>query len=314
MKRLQLEVGQSDEGERLDRFLARAGGISRGEARRTLDRGGVWVDGRRVKAASRALRPGQRIMLVLEEAGARRPSAPARALERARILFEDAHLVAVDKPPFVAAQPTLGSDTGDLIALASALVGQPLGLVHRLDIETSGVTLLAKDKATTRALAQAFRERRVAKRYLALVRSAPGLRAEGDVDLAIAPDPSRPGRRRTSRQGGAAALTHYRLRGRGQAETALVEVLPQSGRTHQIRVHLQAVGAPLLGDRLYGGPTSVALDSGASLPIPRVMLHAAALELLHPTKRRPLCIEAPLPGDFADLAGQLQLLIGAVSR
>lgn len=306
MKRLDLCVGHEDEGDRLDRFLARAGGISRGEARRVLERGGVWVNGKRVKAASRALRQGQRVLLVLEEAGARREKVQ-RALDRARILYEDKQLLAVDKPPFVAAQPTLGSDRGDLVALASALLEMPLGLVHRLDVETSGVTLLAKDKAAVRALTQAFRERAVVKRYLALVGSAGDLPERGEIDLALSPDPGRPGRQRVSTHGGLPAFTRYRVVGRGVAGTALVEALPETGRTHQIRVHLKALGAPLLGDRLYGGASRLALGGGEALVIPRVMLHAASLDLRHPFTLRALHIEAPLPEDVEVLVKRLSM-------
>lgn len=308
MKRLQLSVGKGDEGDRLDRFLARAGGISRGEARRILDRGGVWVDGKRVKAASRALRLGQRVVLVLEEGGSRHVM-PLRTLDRARVLFEDEQLIAVDKPPFVAAQPTPGSDRHDLLALASALVGRPLGLVHRLDVETSGVTLFAKDKATARALTLAFRERQVTKRYLALTGNAEGMPNQGEIDLSIAPDLSRPGRHRASLRGGLAALTRYRILARGMSGTALIEALPETGRTHQIRVHLKALGAPLLGDRLYGGATSLVLVGGAegAIAIPRVMLHAASLDLPHPLARGMLHIEAPLPRDAEALVKRLSL-------
>ena len=306
MKRLRLSVGPADVGDRLDRFLARAGDISRGEARRVLERGGVWVDGKRVKGASRAMRLNQEVLLVLEETAARR-AAPAASLERARILFEDAHLVAVDKPPFVASQPTLGSDSGDLLALTKALVAGRLWLVHRLDLETSGVTLFAKSRAAVGALTKAFRERAVSKRYLALVADAGALADEGDIDLSLSADASRPGRQKVNRHSGAQAFTHYRVCSRGMADTALVEALPQTGRTHQIRVHFAALGAPLLGDKLYGGPTSRALDGDDLLAIPRVMLHAASLSLSHPVRDEALHIEAPLPADMVALARRLAI-------
>ena len=306
MKRLRLSVGPADVGDRLDRFLARAGDISRGEARRVLDRGGVWVDGKRIKAASRAMRLNQQVLLVLEETAARR-ATPAKALERARLLFEDAHLVAVDKPPFVASQPTLGSDSGDLLALTQALVARRLWLVHRLDLETSGVTIFAKSRAAVSALTKAFRDRAVTKRYLALVSDAGSLNDEGSIDLSLSADATRPGRQKVNPHSGALALTHYRVRSRGLTGTALVEAHPQTGRTHQIRVHLAALGAPLLGDKLYGGPLSRALDRDESLAIPRVMLHASSLSLCHPVRDEALHIEAPLPADMADIAQRLAL-------
>jgi 23S rRNA pseudouridine1911/1915/1917 synthase len=305
LKQLLLTAGPGDAAERLDRFLAKAGGISRGEARRLLERGSVWVDGKRVKAASRALRPGQAITLVLEEAG-RRQQQGHDALDASRILYEDAHLVAVDKPPFVPAQPTLASDRDDLLALASALTGCRLGLVHRLDSETSGVTLFAKTEVGV--LTQAFRERRVHKRYLALVMSAEALPDEGVIDLAISSDPTRPGRQRAIPKGKLPALTRFRCVERCRAGTALVEAFPETGRTHQIRAHLEAMGAPLLGDKLYGGLASLTMDGTDSnrIAIPRVMLHASAIELEHPATRKPLRIEAPLPEDFGALLVQVR--------
>ncbi|HET9597522.1 MAG TPA: S4 domain-containing protein, partial [Anaeromyxobacteraceae bacterium] len=123
MRRLTLSAGAADDGERLDRFIAARGGISRGLARRALEAGGVFLDGRRCKVASRQVRGGQSVVVNLEEAG--RAAAPAAALDRARLLYADADLVAVDKPPFVPAQPTLTTDRGALPDLVAALVGGP---------------------------------------------------------------------------------------------------------------------------------------------------------------------------------------------
>ncbi|HEX9289997.1 MAG TPA: S4 domain-containing protein, partial [Anaeromyxobacteraceae bacterium] len=145
MKRLSLRVAAADEGERLDRFIAARGGISRGLARRALDVGGVFLDGRRCKVAGRIVRAGQAVVVNLEEAG-RAAGAPA-ALDRGQLLYADEHLVAVDKPPFVPAQPTLTTDRGALPELVGALLGAPVTLVHRLDRETSGVTVLARTRA-----------------------------------------------------------------------------------------------------------------------------------------------------------------------
>ncbi len=156
MRRLALRVRLGDAGERLDRFVAARGGLSRGEARRALERGGVFLEGRRCKVASRAVRAGQRVEVNLEEGG--RPAAPAPpALDRSRLLFADAHVVAVDKPAGVPAQPTLTSDRGHLPDLVESALGGPVSLVHRLDRETSGVTILARTGAAARALAAQLR-------------------------------------------------------------------------------------------------------------------------------------------------------------
>ncbi|HEY6005199.1 MAG TPA: pseudouridine synthase, partial [Anaeromyxobacter sp.] len=166
MKRLSLAVGPKDEGERLDRFIAARGGISRGEARRALEAGGVFVEGRRCKVASRPVRAGQSIAVNLEESG--RAASPALPLERDRLLFADADLAAVDKPAGVPAQPTLTTDAGTLPDLVAALLGSPVTLVHRLDRETSGVTVFARTRAAAAALAEAFRAGATEKTYLAL--------------------------------------------------------------------------------------------------------------------------------------------------
>ncbi len=294
MKKLELEAQAEDDGDRLDRVIARRGGIARGEARRVLDRGGVWLDGKRVKAASRAVRRGQAIRVVLEEAGRTQPVAAA--LGDARVLFEDAHLVAVDKPPFVPAQSTLASDRGSLLSLVEAHVRRSVGLVHRLDLETSGVTVFGKTKAATTALAAAFRGGLARKRYLAV--AVGPLTDEGRIDLGLGPDPRRKGRFLASARGEIPAATRYRVIGR-RGPLCGVELFPETGRTHQIRCHLQALATPILGDRLYGGPAEIEIE-GLRLSAPRMLLHARALDLLHPASGETLHLEAPIPDDLRE--------------
>ena len=289
MRRLSLRASADDAGARLDRFIAEKGGVSRGLARRALDAGGVFLDGHRCKVASRIVRPGQAVVVNLEEGG--RAAAEPVPLERSRLLYADEHLVAVDKPPFVPAQPTLTSDRGALPELVAALLGAPATIVHRLDRETSGVTVLARTRAAAAALSEAFRIGAPEKTYLALVARAPAP-AEGRVDAPLGPDPARPGRRAVIASGEAAA-TRYRTVRAGPSGTALVVCQPETGRTHQIRVHLAHLGAPLLGDPRYGGPRRV-LETG----VPRVLLHARRLVLPHPVSGAPLLLEAPVPDDF----------------
>jgi 23S rRNA pseudouridine1911/1915/1917 synthase len=294
LKRLSLVVRPVDEGERLDRFIAARGGVSRGLARRAIDEGGVFLDGRRCKVASKQVRAGYDITINLEEGG-RAPAAGA-ALDRSRLLFADEHLVAVDKPAGVPAQATLTSDRGTLPSLVSALLGGQVTLVHRLDRETSGVTVLARSRAAAAALAEAFRAGTARKTYLALCARAPAP-PEGRLEAAIGKDPRRAGLRQVS-PGGDAAATRYRTLATGAA--ALVEAWPETGRTHQLRVHLAHLGAPILGDPKYGGPRMV-----GTVGVPRVMLHALRLELAHPVGGAPLVFEAPLPADLGELAAAL---------
>ena len=298
MRRLSLAVGPGDEGERLDRFIAARGGISRGEARRALDAGGVFLDGRRCKVASRPVHPGQSVAVNLEEAG--RVAGSVAPLGPERLLHADAELVAVDKPAGVPSQPTLTSDAGTLPELAGALVGSPVTLVHRLDRETSGVTVFARTKSAAAALAEAFRTGGPEKTYLALCARAPSP-PEGRIDQPLGKDPARAGLRRVDPRGDPAA-TRYRTLREG-AGAALVEASPETGRTHQIRVHLAHLGAPLLGDARYGGPRRV-----GEVAIPRVMLHALRLELTHPSTGARLVLEAPVPEDFRAVEGALLAL------
>jgi 23S rRNA pseudouridine1911/1915/1917 synthase len=288
VRRLTLLVSPGDAHQRIDRFIAERGGISRGAARRALDTGGVFLDGRRCKVASRGLHPGQRIEVNLEEGG-RSAGAPA-PLDRGRLLFADEHLAAVDKPAGVPAQPTLTSDRGTLPELAVALLGGEVTLVHRLDRETSGVTVFARSRAAAAALAEAVRTGAPEKTYLALTVRAPSP-PEGRIEAALGKDPARAGLRRVAADGDPAA-TRYRTIAIGPA-AALVEAQPETGRTHQIRVHLAHRGAPLLGDARYGGPRRV-----GEVEIPRVMLHARRLAIAHPVTGAPLVFEAPVPEDF----------------
>jgi 23S rRNA pseudouridine1911/1915/1917 synthase len=295
LKRLSLVVAPADAGERLDRFIAARGGVSRGLARRALDAGGVFLDGRRCKVSGRLLHPGQEVVVNLEEGGRAAPGPVA--LERSRLVYADQELVAVDKPAGVPSQPTLTSDQGTLPDLVARLLGAPVTLVHRLDRDTSGVTVLARSAAAAAALAEAFRTGTPEKTYLALCARSPAP-PDGRIDAPLGKDPARAGLRRVDR-GGDAAATRYRTLRHGPL-AALVEARPETGRTHQIRVHLAHLGAPLLGDPRYGGPRRV-----GEVAIPRVMLHARRLEIDHPTTGARLVLEAPVPEDFGAIEAAL---------
>ena len=313
MKKLSLQVDALGEGERLDRFLARAGGVSRGEARRVIGRGGVWVGGRRVKAESRSLRQGQKVeMYLLDERELASLGALPLVLPAEALLFRDRHLAAVCKPPFVPAQSTPTCDRGDLLSLTQALLRQPLHLVHRLDKETSGVTLFALNKKSAAALSQGLQTKETRKRYLALLAPSASLRlvprgasplrelpGEGRVDLPIGIGADRPGQRCIDDRGQPAA-TRFRILTRFDCGAVLAEAFPETGRMHQIRVHFAALGWALLGDRTYGGRMTLGSLAG-EVSLPRVMLHAAEISFRHPSDGRWLTVQAPLPEDFAGL-------------
>jgi 23S rRNA pseudouridine1911/1915/1917 synthase len=293
MKRRTFRVETAHAGHALGEVLTAQLGLPREEVERLVGVGAVYVGGRRSRDAGARLTEGQVVLVVLEEGGVS-PLASGPSMSAPwRVLVEDAALIAVDKPAGMTAQPTEGRVGDSLVDRVGAHLGRPAGLVHRLDRETSGVTVFGKTPEATSALAAEFREGRAHKRYLAAVGPVQ-LPAQGAIDLPLSKDPSRPGRWRASRAAnGIPALTHYRVLFSG-ADFVLVELLPQTGRTHQLRAHLTALGAPILGDARYGGAARA-----GSLAAPRCLLHAQALELHHPRTGAPVRFEAPVPEDLA---------------
>ncbi|GMU00853.1 RluA family pseudouridine synthase [Corallococcus caeni] len=298
MKRRTFRAEGAHAGRVLVEAVAAELGLPVADVRRLVDVGAVYVAGRRARDGAARLQPAQVVTVVLEEAG-QSPLEAAKPAAPLRVLFEDADVIAVDKPAGLNAQPTEGRVGGSLVDVVSEHLGRQAGLVHRLDRETSGVTVFGKTAAATSALAEAFREGTARKRYLAA--TGPGLPAGGTVDLPLSKDPSRPGRWRATRAAnGVPAWTDYRTLFAGDA-FCLVELLPRTGRTHQLRAHLTALGTPILGDARYGGA-----GSAGRLMAPRCLLHAHVLELGHPRTGRPLRLEAPVPEDlraFFDAAG-----------
>ena len=200
-----------------------------------------------------------------------------------RVVHADRDIVVVDKPSGLLSVPGRGPDLADS-ALSRVRADHPAAIdVHRLDLDTSGLLLFALGRAAERELKRQFRERLVEKTYLAWVW---GVVADdqGEVDLPLAPDPAEKLRHVVSPTG-KPALTRYRVL-RREAHTSLVELHPLTGRSHQLRVHLLALGHPILGDRFYA-------DGPALAAAPRLMLHAAALSLLHPYRGAPVTFSSP---------------------
>jgi 23S rRNA pseudouridine1911/1915/1917 synthase len=280
-------VGADDAGLRLDQVLPRhVPGLSRRKARVLVDVGGVFVDRARVKIASRPVRAGQAIEVHLGgvidrasgEVGAAARARDAAELPAYAIVYEDDDLVVVDKPAGLVTAPTPESDRGNLAdLLARRPGGSPVHVVHRLDRPTSGVLVLAKTEAASRALAAAFAAHAIEREYRAV---ALGVIAE---PLTIARE-----------VGGKAAVTHVTPLERLAGATLLACRL-ETGRTHQIRIHLAAIGHPVLGDHQHGGP---AVRSFTPRP-PRLALHAMVLGFTHPRTGAALRFERPLPPDLA---------------
>jgi 23S rRNA pseudouridine1911/1915/1917 synthase len=288
VKRRLLEVSASEVGPLLP-FLAARLSVPPSEAEALVQRGAVYLAGKRVGGQRRQLRVGDKVLVVLEESG-RSVLAAEEAPLPLRVLFEDKHLLAVDKPAGLPAQATPGGAT-HLAALATAHLGHAAGLVHRLDKGTTGLTLFGVTAEATSALASAFRLGQVRKQYLAA--TAVGLPEGGTVSLPLSRDPSRPGRWRASaRAHGLSAVTEYQRLAVGEGY-ALAVLWPRTGRTHQLRAHLASLGAPLLSDALYGGPRDSRME--------RPALHAHALVFPHPDSGARLTLVAPLPLDLARL-------------
>ncbi len=281
-------------GRRLDVVVGEVLGLSRARVKSLFEAGAVRVDGRRPSKGDRAT-GGARVEVELAEEAAALVPEPALALP---LLYQDAWLVAVDKPAGLPSHPLKPGETG---TIANALVARfpevagvgedarEGGLVHRLDIETSGVLLAARDQQTWDAVRALFRARAVDKRYWALV-SGPladegaielPLRHKGEARVEPAVDGGKTGRE---------ALSEFRLLARSGA-LALVEVRIFTGVLHQVRAHLAAIGAPVVGDALYGGRPLNGLK--------RFFLHARSLGLLHPRSAETVHIESPLPAELA---------------
>ena len=238
----------------------------------------------------------------------RRDAAPAAAFAWGpeRVLFEDEWLIVVDKPAGLPTQPTLDARRASVHATLAGFLhardgGTPyLGLQHRLDRDTSGVLLFTRDARANRGVTELFAGKAVRKTYLALAVAGAGTPDAWEVanHLGVVGREGKASRFGAVRSGGDPARTSFRVVER-LSGAVLVEASPQTGRTHQIRVHLAGGGHPILGDPFYGGPTRVpAGRKGGMIGVPRVMLHAAGLEFVHPMTQAAVRITCPWPQDF----------------
>jgi 23S rRNA pseudouridine1911/1915/1917 synthase len=292
--RIELTAGPEQDGERLDVALAAHPSVgSRAAAQRLLDAGSVTVDGE-PRPKRHRLATGERVEAVLPE----RAPVAADAGENVpfEVVFEDEHLLVVDKPAGVVVHPAPGHAAGTLVqALAGRAAGgadawRP-GIVHRLDRDTSGLLVVAKSDAVHRALQELIRRREMRREYLALVSGRPGARS-GTIDAPIGRDRRDRTSHSTSTDRPREAVTHFELE-RAFPRTTLLRVRLETGRTHQIRVHLAAIGHPVCGDAQYrGGPC------GARLGLTRQFLHAAKLAFTHPITGATVACESNLPVDL----------------
>jgi len=287
-----LLVPPESAGERLDRFLAQHPEIgSRAVAERLLGGGAVLVDGQS-RAKSYRLQGGEQVEF-------EPPAAPTSTLEPEAmdlvVPYEDEHLLVVDKPAGIVVHPARGHASGTLVHGLLALDAEGgdapdrPGIVHRLDRDTSGLLVVARSADAHRRLQDLVRARDVTREYVALVVGRPRSRA-GTIEAPIGRDRHDPLRRSLDTDSPRAAVTHFAVE-ELLPQHALLRVTLETGRTHQIRVHLAAIDLPVSGDPLYGRPGDLDLD--------RQFLHARRLAFTHPITGEAVDVSSPLPDDLS---------------
>lgn len=290
---------------RADKVLARAfPEHSRAAFQRAFDAGLVFADGKPL-AQSAEVRGGQVLSFTLP---ATRPSELKPVAIPLEILYEDAHLIVINKPAGMVVHPGVGTGEDTLVhALLAHCAGtlsgvggvERPGIVHRLDKETTGLLVVAKTDAAHRALADQFATRAIQKEYLVLVSGVPTGGA-GTISRAISRHPVHR-HRMTVGEGGRPARTDWSVEEPFGKRAARLRCRIHTGRTHQIRVHLKSIGHPILGDATYGWKPA----AGSAVP-PRVMLHAEHLVFAHPVNGRAMDLRAPVPQDFRELEAALR--------
>jgi 23S rRNA pseudouridine1911/1915/1917 synthase len=288
---LRFAVADDDAGSRLDRALAARPEIgTRSLAERLLVDGAVTVDGA-ARQKSHRLEPGSIVVVALPQAAAGLAAEPVTV----GIAYRDEHLVVVDKPSGMTMHPGAGAAAGtlagQLVTLGATGGDDPdrPGIVHRLDRDTSGLLVVARSQAVFDALQEAIRHRDVERRYLALVKGRPRSRT-GRIDAPLGRDRRDPTRRSLDTEEPREAITRFEVV-ETLHERALLDVRLETGRTHQIRVHLAAIDLPVSGDVTYGVKADLGLE--------RQFLHAHRLRLAHPATGSDIDVESPLPDDLA---------------
>jgi 23S rRNA pseudouridine1911/1915/1917 synthase len=284
---VELVVPKDAAGERLDRFVAEHAAVgSRAAAARLIDAGSVRVDGE-VRQRAYRLAPGAVVEVTVPE-----PEQAPLPDEDVEVVYGDDHVLVVMKPAGLLVHAVPGRAGPTLAgALAGRAAGGPpgrAGIVHRLDRDTSGLLLVARDEETLRRLQSQLRRRRIRRAYVALVRGRPPSRT-GRIEGALGRDRREPTRQSLDTDRPRDAVTRFELV-EALPERSLLRVTLETGRTHQIRVHMAAIGHPVVGDRVYG--------HGPELGLERQFLHAAELGFAHPATGEQIDVSAPLPADL----------------
>ena len=288
-------VPREASGERLDQFVGRIDAVgSRAAAQRLIERGAVAVDGAE-RQKRYVVKPGETVAIALPDAPDPGDPSAGEGVPF-EVVFEDDHLLVVDKPAGVVVHPAPGHPTGTLAqALATRAAGGPdpwrPGIVHRLDRDTSGLMVVAKSDSVHRALQQLIRRRELEREYLALVEGRPDART-GTIDAPIGRDRAERKLMSVSTDKPRGARTHFEVV-ETFPRTTLLRVRLETGRTHQIRAHMAAIGHPVCGDPQYGGR-----DSGRRLGLTRQFLHSARLRFTHPISGAETSCESKPPADL----------------
>ncbi len=300
------EVAEDEAGQRLDVVLATRLEVSRSHAVSRIGGGAVTVDGAPA-AKQQRLRAGQRVEVAPED-----EAEPVAAPELPPVRYRDEHLLVVAKPPGLVVHPGAGH-AGDTLVDALQAAGIPLaevgdevrpGIVHRLDRDTSGLLVVASSEAAHRGLVAQLAERQVTRRYVTLTVGVPD-RTRGRVEGPIGRDPNDRTRFAVVASG-RPAVTRYQVLASGSAPldpphpVSLLRCQLETGRTHQIRVHLTALGHPVVGDPVYGPRRAIARALGAARP----MLHAAELGFRHPVTGEEVAVQEPLPADLREVCAR----------
>ncbi|MBL8791128.1 MAG: RluA family pseudouridine synthase [Rhizobiales bacterium] len=313
--------------ERLDKFLVRQfPDISRARFQKLIADGAVTVAGRVASDAGGKLKPGQPVRVAMPPPAPADPQPEEIALD---IAFEDKHVVVINKPAGLVVHPAAGHEGGTLVNALLAHCGDSLsgiggvkrpGIVHRLDKDTSGLLVVAKTDAAHQALSAQFaahgRDGKLAREYLAFVWGVPD-RPAGTIETGLGRSTTNRQKQAVSKRADARhAITHWQVEERYGTAASLVRCRLETGRTHQIRVHMAHIGHPLLGDGIYGASHRSAkarLSEGAQQALKALKgqaLHAAVLGFEHPASGRALRFDAALPADLSYLQQELRLQSG----
>ncbi len=326
---IELVVDEADDGSRLDAYLASAvADLSRTRAKALIVSGMVTIGGATIEEPKRPVKPGEAVTVTVPPPRPANPGGEAIALD---IVYEDDDLIVINKPPGMVVHPAAGNHSGTLVNALIAHCGASLsgiggvsrpGIVHRLDKDTSGLLVVAKTDRAHQSLAAQFadhgRHGPLERAYMALCWGVPD-RTKGTIDAAIGRSTQNREKMDIKRAGGRHAITHYTVLdrypgGAGEPIATLVECRLETGRTHQIRVHLASIGHPVIGDRAYGAGFATKASRlpepqrGLVEAFPRQALHAFRLGFEHPATHEAMRFERPPPEDMATLINALNLL------